>query len=130
MLDLLSRQKPKVINNYMTGSVFINCYLSGKPARLWANIKDNEYQIKRTGQLRYFDSSRKRIGKQAFCNRIDEVVRQFNTEWRKMNIKDTIRIFLKKTFSVYCDITYCDLLIVAIVIDQDAILLTKFIRPF
>jgi len=34
MLNLLGRQKPKVIDNYMTGSVFINCYLSGKPARL------------------------------------------------------------------------------------------------
>jgi len=80
MLDLLGRQKPKIIDNYMTGSVFFNCYLSGKPARLWATMKDNEYQSKRLDQLRYFDSSRKRIGKQAFCNRIDEVVRQFNNE--------------------------------------------------
>jgi len=27
MLGLLGKQKPNVIDNYMTGSVFINCYL-------------------------------------------------------------------------------------------------------
>jgi len=98
MLDLLGRQKPKVIDKYMTGSVYINCYLSGKPNRLLATIKENEYLIRRTGQLRYFDSSKKRIGKQALCNRIDEVVKAFDTNWTKLNNKDAIRIYLKKIF--------------------------------
>jgi len=98
MLDLLERQKPKIIDKYMTGSIYINCYLSGKPTRLLATIKENEYLIRRTGQLRYFDSSKKRIGKQALCNRIDEVVKIFDTSWTNLKNKDAIRIFLKKTF--------------------------------
>jgi len=55
MLYFLGRQRPNIIDEYLIGSVFINCCLTVKPSRPYAMIKENEYQIRWTGQLRYFD---------------------------------------------------------------------------
>jgi len=98
MLDLLGRQKPDVFAKYMIGSIFINCYNTSKPTRLHQMIKENEYRIKRTGKIRYFDSSMKKVGQQALGNRLDEVVNLFNDDWTKLMTKDAIRVYLKKTF--------------------------------
>jgi len=98
MLDLLGRQKPHVIAQYMTGSFLINCYNSRVPSRLFAMIKTNEYVIRRPGKIRFYDSSKKRIGSQAIFNRLDTIVQRFDDNWTKLKKKDCIRIYLKKIF--------------------------------
>jgi len=98
MLDLLGRQKPHVIAQYMTGSFLINCYNSRVPSRLFAMIKTNEYVIRRSGKIRFYDSSKKRIGSQAIFNRLDTIVQRFDDNWTKLKKKDCIRIYLKKIF--------------------------------
>jgi len=62
MLDLLGRQKPDVFANYIIGSILRNCYITLKPARLFGMLKENEYILQRTGEIRFYDSSKKRIG--------------------------------------------------------------------
>jgi len=96
MLDLLSRQKPKVLAEYMLGSFLINCYKTGSPKRLHAMIKEHEYTISRTGKIRFFDSSRRRIGHQAIYNRLDALVTKHDNSWTNLQKKDSVRIYLKK----------------------------------
>jgi len=94
ILDLLVRQKPGIIADYMTGSTLINCYNSGKPMRLYQMIKDNEYLISHTGKTHFFDSLSKKIGQQLICNGLDKIVQQFSDEWTNLRTKDVFRMFL------------------------------------
>jgi len=98
MLDLLGRQKPEAVANYMVGSMLINCYNTKKPVRLYRMIKENEYTIRRTGKVRFYDSSVKIIGRQSISNRLDGIVQQFDDRWQNLVTKDSIRVYLKKTF--------------------------------
>jgi len=100
MLDLLGRQKPEVIATYMTGSLLINCYNCRKPSRLFGMIKENEYTIRRTGQIRFYDASVKRIEEQSISNRLYMIVQRFDDDWHDLKTKDSIRVYLKKIFFV------------------------------
>jgi len=95
-LDYLGRAKPGIFSSYAVGSVFLNSILNGKPARLLNMMLTNAYTIKRSGQLRFFDSSIRKIGKQSIANRIDDTTKHFELDWVNLKTKDAIRI--KKTF--------------------------------
>jgi len=71
MSDLLGRQKPKVITDYMTGSILIKSHIFRKATRLCLIIIENEFQIRRTGRIQFFDSTIKKIGQQSISNRLD-----------------------------------------------------------
>jgi len=98
MLDTLGRAKPAKFAQYSTASILIKSYTSGKPKRLAEMIRENEYKISRTNTIRFFDSSRKRIGYQAIGNRIGNTALLLDDEWTKMTNKDSTRKYLKKTF--------------------------------
>jgi len=97
MLDLLGRQKPEAISNYMTGSLLIKCHNSKKPKRLFEMIKENKYTIRRTGQICFYDASVKKIGRQS---RLDIIAQRFDNNWQDLETKDSIRVYLKKVFFV------------------------------
>jgi len=56
----------------------------------------NEYNFKRTGQTRFSDSSRKKIGKQAIGNKIDDTIKLLDNNWKTKKNKDEIKICLKR----------------------------------
>jgi len=58
----------------------------------------NMHTIRRTGQTRSFDAAKKRIGKQAGGNRIDQILSPFTNDWTTKINKHDIRTLLKKTF--------------------------------
>jgi len=86
MLDLIGRQKQEIFANYMVGSVLINCYNSNNPARLHQMIRGNEYHIRHTGMTLFF-SSMKRVGQQAICNQLGDVVQHFINNWTNLRTK-------------------------------------------
>jgi len=83
------------------GSVVLNTLNHGTPARLCQTISKNLYNIRRTGQIRRFDASKKRIDKQTIGNRIDHIVQALTGEWSTILNKHDVRKFLKKTFLWY-----------------------------
>jgi len=56
----------------------------------------NKYNIRHTGQTRFLYTSVKRIGKQAIGNRIDNVIKSMDNNWKTKTNKDEIRMYLKK----------------------------------
>jgi len=83
---------------WTVGSTIISTLRYDLPKRLASNIRRNMYTTSRSGQSRSFDSSRKRIGKQAIENRIDGIIQQFDPNWTNLCNKHDTRIFLKKKF--------------------------------
>jgi len=70
ILDTIGKAKPGKFVLYSTASILINSYTSGKPKRLSEMLKENEYRIKRTDSIGFFDASKKKIGFQAISNRL------------------------------------------------------------
>jgi len=59
-------------------------------------MTNNEYNIRQNGQTRFYVSLRKRIGKYAIGNRIDDMIKLSDNNWETKTKKDEIRIYLKK----------------------------------
>lgn len=98
MLDTLGRAPPNAFAKYSTGNVIINTLNHGTPLRLYQTLSANLYQLRRSGQTRSFDASKKRIGKQSLRNRMDHILQSFTGDWHILVDKHEIRKFLKKTF--------------------------------
>jgi len=75
MLDTLGRALPGQFANYAMASIIINTFNSGKPKRLYELLNENRYTIRRTGKIRFYDSSRRKVGCQSLGNRIDDIVK-------------------------------------------------------
>jgi len=52
-----------------------------KPLRQLQLIEKNKCTISRTEKVKFFDSLRKRAGRQAICNQLDEIFEQFCDKW-------------------------------------------------
>jgi len=97
MLDLLGRSLPAQFASYAMAALFINLYARRCPRGLnKMMIIINIYNIRQIGQTRFYDSSWKRIGKQANDNRIDDLIKLLDTSWKTKTNKDEIKIYLKK----------------------------------
>jgi len=68
MLYLLARSKPALFASHATNSLFINLYHVKIHTRLHEMMTKNEFNLRRTEQTYFYDSSRKRIGRQAIGN--------------------------------------------------------------
>jgi len=74
MLDLLGRSLPMDFCNYSLASLLIKICNNKEPKKLHQSLAANEYRCRRKpSNLRLFDSSKKKIGKQMFRNRIDDI---------------------------------------------------------
>jgi len=81
---------------WLTAALVRNVYAKKCPKRLHEMMTMNEYSIRRTGQTHFFDSSKRKIRKQAIGNRIDNVIKRLDNSWKSKTKKDEIRTYLKK----------------------------------
>jgi len=80
MLDTLGRVLP---GQLALASIIINTFHSGKPKRLYDLLNVNRYTIRRTGKIRFYDSSRRKVGRHYLGNGIDDIVMKFCDKWLK-----------------------------------------------
>jgi len=98
MLDTLGRARPLTFANYSLGSIIINAYSTGIPERLGTFIRKNQYTRRRSSEILFYDSSRKKVGRQSIKNRMMSIMNTMDQKWTTLQGKNNIRRFLKKTF--------------------------------
>ncbi len=99
-LDKMGRACPSVWAKYATASFTIKAIRDGVPTRLNNHINQTlNYERRFPKMLRFYDSSRKRVGKQALCNRLKSIFDDIKVKltWQESN--DTIRRMLKKSLN-------------------------------
>jgi len=76
----------------------LNTVNHGLPARLNQLISKFFYTIRRTGQIRSFDVTKKRISRPAIGNRIDHILQTFSQDCSTRLVKHDICKYLEKAF--------------------------------
>jgi len=101
-LDQLSqRASPDEWSNYVVAKLLARMVISGSPVRLCDDILANSYSERRQhGRLFFYDSSKRKIGRQCLRNRIHNITRQMKFEWTTVSIS-ALRCHLKKCFFNY-----------------------------
>jgi len=97
MLNTLGRATPEQFANYSTASAVLNAILTKRPERLLQMIEENKYPIRRTGKTKFYNTSRRRVGRQSIGNQLNDIFDQLCDNWTKASSKDAIRIYLKQS---------------------------------
>lgn len=82
-LDAISnRATPDEYADFILAKMIIKMVRSGSPKRLLDSTLQNAYTLRRQeGQMFFYDSSAKKIGRQRFCNRLQCVSKQIKFKW-------------------------------------------------
>ena len=75
------RASPTEWSLFATSREMIRIFNSGQPERLYRTLKANSYRLKRPTRLGFYDTSKLKIGRQAFGNRIGTVAKQLDFDW-------------------------------------------------
>jgi len=102
-LDQMSeRATPDEWSDFVVAKQFINIVRTGQPRRLYSDLISQSFIERRSpNMLLVYDTSLKKIGCQAFPNRLNVISRCIKFPWLSSISKDQIRINLKKTFFGY-----------------------------
>ena len=101
-LDLLSkRATPDEWADYRISKMIASMVQRGSPRRLLQSTLMTSYSERRQGgQLFFFDSSTRKIGRQCFKNRLQCVAKQMKFSWLECEL-NSLRPKLKKSFFKY-----------------------------
>ncbi len=78
---------------FLHGSLLENSY---------GSLLENSYEIKCSGQLLFYDTGKRNVGRQSFNNRVTEVARKLDVVyWSNCNPSEWLRILLKILLFVF-----------------------------
>ncbi len=98
-LDQIGRAKPSVWAKYATANLAIKILRDHVPTRLYRHLNETLYYERRSANIiKFYDSSSKRVGKNAIGNRLKNVFDEINNPITLLESNDSIRLLLKKTF--------------------------------
>ena len=102
-LDEIGRRAtPDEWSNYALGKFLAKMIITTSPGRLCKSSVVNAYSVRRQpGRLMFFDSSTRKIGRQALKNRVTPIANQMKFKWLHSDL-DSLRPRLKKCFFSYC----------------------------
>ena len=101
VLDEVGRARPTTWSKYSTASTAIKILRDKVPVRLHRHLKDTLYYERRASNvIKFFDKSSKRVGRQAFGNRLKTVFEEIKKPISLNESKNTIRLLLKKSFFI------------------------------
>jgi hypothetical protein len=103
-LDNLGRARPTIWAKYATANMTIKVLRDERPKRIHNHLRNTLYYERRSKNvMKFYDISRKRIGKQAIGNRLKSVFDEI-TEPITFNESDnSLRVLLKRTFFIKPD---------------------------
>jgi hypothetical protein len=101
-LDATSeRATPDEMSEYSLAKLTAKMYLVNAPARLLKNTMNNAYKVSRKpGQLFFYDTSFRMIGRQCLANRLPCITKQMKFKWLECEVS-SLRVNLKKCFFKY-----------------------------
>ncbi len=101
-LDGISeRATPDEMSDYSTAKLIAKMYLNDAPSRLLKKTMNNAYQITRKpGQMFFYDTSVRKIGRQCLANRLPCIAKQMKFKWLECEVC-SLRVNLKKCFFKY-----------------------------
>lgn len=100
--ETTKRLPPDKWSKFAMSSLLLNMYNNGQPHCLLSKMMENFYSKRRKeGYLYAFDSSMTKTGKQMSKNWIGQALCHIDSPWSDRTMsKDSIRVLLKKSFSV------------------------------
>jgi hypothetical protein len=101
-IDIISqRAPPDELSDFAIAKLAARMIQNRMPNRLHDTVLANSYsQSRQPGRLFFFDSSKKKIGRQCFGNRLATITKQMNFEWTQCS-EHCLRTSLKKSFFTY-----------------------------
>jgi hypothetical protein len=101
-LDKVSnRATPDEYADFNLAKMIVKMVRSGSPSRLLKTTLAGSYVERRQpGKLFFFDESKRKIGRQRFCNRLQCVTKQMKFNWTDTDIK-SFKNPLKKCYFNY-----------------------------
>lgn len=103
-LDQISnRATPDEWVDYSLAKLMINCFNTCLPTSLHQCLSSQSYTERRQmGKIFTYDSSHRRVGRQALANRLSVISRKINFSWLNQNLNPhALRIKLKSVFFKY-----------------------------
>ncbi len=98
----LRRATPSEWNDYSISKEIIRIYKSESPRLLFKELDAQSYQIKRPVNVRFYDTSRTKVGLQALPNKSAKPMNRVDFDWYFETISnDALRIKLKQCFFKY-----------------------------
>lgn len=99
-LDLLGRARPSLWAKYSTANFTIKVLRDRQPARLHDHIISTLFHERRFPDVyKFYDKSKKKIGRQALGNRLKDIFDEFQTPLTLRESNGTIRLKLKRAFN-------------------------------
>ncbi len=98
ILDGLGRAKPILWSKYSTCGLTIKILRDGVPKRINDHLQRTLFKERRSQQVKFYDRSRIKIGKQSLGNRITDLFNEVSTPITFTETDHMIRTLLKKTF--------------------------------
>jgi len=101
-LDVISgRGSPDEWSDYALAKLAARMIISEEPTRLCEDVLTNAYvERRRAGMMQFYDSSKRKIGRQVLKNRLPCVMKQMKFDWLWTK-KETLRPKMKKCFFRY-----------------------------
>jgi len=99
-LDLMGRARPTTWIQYLLANTAIKAITRGQPTLLSREMRENMFiERRRSGRPKFFDNSKKKIGRQALRNRLGFMGR-FKFDWSSGLTDDNLRVNLKKELGI------------------------------
>jgi hypothetical protein len=100
---LSKRASPPELNDFKIAKMLISIVMNQCPFVLYHDLLSHSVlERRKPHNPSFFDTSRSRIGKQSFSNRVNIPARKINFQWLHIPLsKDTLRLNLKKSFFEY-----------------------------
>ncbi len=99
--DVSQRSTPDEWSDYSIAKMVSTMVITGAPSRLRQSVMENSYaEGRKEGQLFFYDTSQRKIGRQRLKNRLTVVCRQMKFEWMNSMI-ESLRPKLKTCFFKY-----------------------------
>ncbi len=97
------RASPKELHEFKTVKMLISICNNSSPYVLFKEILSHAMSERRSeNRPKFFDTSRLKIGRQSFSNRLNIISRKINFDWLGQgHSKDTLRMKLKSSFFNY-----------------------------
>jgi len=96
---LTKRATPQQYNNFKMGKALVSISTNCEPFFLFHELLTNSsIEQRKPLRPRFYDSSRSKIGRQSFPNRVTAIAQQLDFDWLQLHSKDGLRSQLKKSF--------------------------------
>jgi hypothetical protein len=104
ILDKVGRARPTTWAKYSSASTAIKILRDKCPVRLHQHLTNTLYYERRASNVvKFYDNSKKRVGRQAFGNRLKTVFEEINKPIFLNESNNAIRLLLKKSFFIQTD---------------------------